>query len=387
MAERIIYLTKEELEKCREFSEKSALQQQKIEYGESKTKPRSKAEIAHDNLIGKIAEVAFSKMMKEDRNIDIDLDFEYYPRGKWDSQDAEYNGWKIDVKGTRIGRWMLIEWNKLAFRQKDDELSHLYVMFSVDWKDGDPTPSGKVVYRGFATLARLSKEFPKKARSENEIARDNLIGKIAEVAFSKMMKENYGIDVPLDFNYYPRGQWDNQDAEINGWRIDVKGTRSGGRWMLIEWNKLNFRQRDNNLSHLFVMFTVDWDRNSDQPTGKVSYRGAVSLAKLKDGIPTTVVLRKGSILPGTKTHLQADNFGIQFKDLYKHLNHLVEYLRAAPPPSSLTDHFRNPYTGETTLEILGSTAVKEESVTAKADLEKQESRVVKLFAWIKSLFQ
>ena len=66
---------------------------------------------------------------------------------------------------------------------------------------------------------------------------------------------------------------------------------------------------------------------------------------------------------------------------------MVEYLRAAPPPSSLTDNFRNPYTGETTLEILGSTADKEESVTAKADLEKQESRVVKLFAWIKSLFQ
>lgn len=213
-----------------------------------------------------------------------------------------------------------------------------------------------------------------KARSESEIARDNLIGKIAEVAFSKMMKENYGIDVPLDFNYYPRGQWDDQDAEINGWRVDVKGTRSGGRWMLIEWNKLNFRQRDNNLSHLFIMFTVDWDRNTDQPTGKVSYRGAVSLTKLKDGIPTTVVLRKGSILPGTKTHLQADNYGIQFKDLYKHLNHLVEYLRAAPPLPSLTDNFRNPYTGETTLEILGSAAVKDESVTANADLEKQESR-------------
>ena len=67
------------------------------------------------------------------------------------------------------------------------------------------------------------------ARGTGEIARDNLIGKIAEVAFSKMMKENYGIDVPLDFNYYPRGQWDNQDAVINGWRIDVKGTRRGGQ--------------------------------------------------------------------------------------------------------------------------------------------------------------
>lgn len=191
-----------------------------------------------------------------------------------------------------------------------------------------------------------------KARPEKEIARDNLIGKMAEVAFSKMMKENYGIDVPLDFNYYPRGQWDGQDAEINGWRIDVKGTRSGGRWMLIEWNKLDFRQRDNNLSHLFVMFTVDWERSTDQPTGEVSYQGAASLAKLKESVPTTVVLRKGDVIPGTQTHLQADNYGIRFGDLYKHLNHLVKFLLKAPPEQSLTDNYKNPYTGETTREII-----------------------------------
>jgi len=191
-----------------------------------------------------------------------------------------------------------------------------------------------------------------KARPEKEIARDNLIGKMAEVAFSKMMKENYGIDVPLDFNYYPRGQWDGQDAEINGWRIDVKGTRSGGRWMLIEWNKLDFRQRDNNLSHLFVMFTVDWDRSADQPTGEVSYQGAASLAKLKESVPTTVVLRKGAVIPGTQTHLQADNYGIRFGDLYKHLNHLVKFLLKAPTEQSLTDNYKNPYTGEKTREII-----------------------------------
>lgn len=191
-----------------------------------------------------------------------------------------------------------------------------------------------------------------KARPEKEIARDSLIGKMAEVAFSKMMKENYGIDVPLDFNYYPRGQWDGQDAEINGWRIDVKGTRSGGRWMLIEWNKLDFRQRDNNLSHLFVMFTVDWDRSADQPTGEVSYQGAASLAKLKESVPTTVVLRKGAVIPGTQTHLQADNYGIRFGDLYKHLNHLVKFLLKAPTEQSLTDNYKNPYTGEKTREII-----------------------------------
>lgn len=191
-----------------------------------------------------------------------------------------------------------------------------------------------------------------KACPEKEIARDNLIGKMAEVAFSKMMNENYGIDVPLDFSYYPCGQWDGQDAEINGWRIDVKGTRSGGRWMLIEWNKLDFRQRDNNLSHLFVMFTVDWERSTDQPTGEVSYQGAASLAKLKESVPTTVVLRKGDVIPGTQTHLQADNYGIRFGDLYKHLNHLVKFLLKAPPERSLTDNYKNPYTGETTREII-----------------------------------
>ena len=206
-----------------------------------------------------------------------------------------------------------------------------------------------------------------KARSVREIARDNLIGKIAEVAFSKMMKENYGIDVPLDFNYYPRGQWDSQDAEINGWRIDIKATREGGRWMLIEWNKLDFRQRDNNLSHVFLMFTVGWDRQKDQPTGKASYQGAVSLQKLNSTCPTTVVLRKGDMLPGTSTVLQADNYGIRFADLYKHLNHLVEYILKSPPAQSLTDCFCNPYTGETTLELHGAGENKPETVSTSCD--------------------
>jgi len=191
-----------------------------------------------------------------------------------------------------------------------------------------------------------------KARSTSEVARDNLIGKIAEVAFSKMMKENYNIDVPLDFNYYPRGQWDNQDAVINGWRIDVKGTRKGGRWILIEWNKLNFRQRDNNLSHLYTMFSVSWNRQTDTPTGLVSYEGAVSLSKLRKNCPTTVELLKGTILPGTRTTLQADNYGIEFKNLYKHLNHLVKYITEQKPSQELTDNFKNPYTSETTIELL-----------------------------------
>ncbi len=226
-----------------------------------------------------------------------------------------------------------------------------------------------------------------KPRRIGEIARDNLIGKIAEVAFSKMMKENYDIDVPLDFNYYPRGQWDSQDAVINGWRIDVKGTRQGGRWMLIEWNKLKFRQRDNNLSHLYVMFSVAWDRIADCPTGLVSYEGAVSLSRLNSKCKTTKVLRKGDVIPGTHTTLQADNYGIQFSDLYKHLNHLVQHLTTKEPPESLTAEFLDPYTGQTTVQILTASKL-DETGSGKADAGtkgEQPSILSTMASWTRKL--
>lgn len=83
-AYKTITLTKEELEKCKAFSEKSAKTQQPIEFGQSDTVARKRAEIARDTLIGKMAEVAFARMLKEDFNLDVPLDFEVYARGKWD---------------------------------------------------------------------------------------------------------------------------------------------------------------------------------------------------------------------------------------------------------------------------------------------------------------
>lgn len=179
-------------------------------------------------------------------------------------------------------------------------------------------------------------------RGKKEIARDNLIGKIAEVAFAKLMKQKRGIDVPLDFEYYPRGKWDNQDAHINGWDIDIKATRSGGKWFLIEWNKLNFRKRENNLPHMFVIFTADWNRNTDEPTGKATYRGFVTLDKLNPDDPQTQVFRRGENLPGKTFALQTDNYGISFNDLDSSFDVLADFLLAAPPDSSLIKNFQSP---------------------------------------------
>lgn len=164
-------------------------------------------------------------------------------------------------------------------------------------------------------------------RSQQEISRDNLIGKIAEVAFAKMMIKKYEITIDLDFEYYPRGVWDDQDDVYNGWRIDVKGTRQGGQWLLVEWSKLIFRKKQHLLSHFYVMASVGWDRKNDIPTGMVELVGYASLGQLKEGYEKTITLRKDEILPGTKTKLQADNFGRRFVDLEKDWDKMIRYIK------------------------------------------------------------
>jgi len=181
-------------------------------------------------------------------------------------------------------------------------------------------------------------------RSIKEIGRDNLIGKIAEVAFAEMLKNRFNIVVPLDFEYYPRGEWDKQDTVINDWRLDVKGTRQGGKWMLIEWSKLSFRQKDRNLPHMFVMASVKWNRDSDTPIGKVDLIGSASINKMRLGVPNTMVLMKGDCIPNTKTQLQADNFAIHFDNLNPDWDLIINYVLNNNPPD--LEDYPNPYTDE-----------------------------------------
>lgn len=143
-----------------------------------------------------------------------------------------------------------------------------------------------------------------------------------------MLAEKYDIHVKPDFKYYPRGKCDGQDTIINDWKIDVKGTQKGGKWMLVELSKINFRQRDKDLSHLFVMGSVYWDRKTDLPTGKVELVGCTSILKLKSDVATTKILRKGTPLPDIQNsvYLQVDNFGIKFKDLNKDWDFIINYI-------------------------------------------------------------
>ena len=102
--------------------------------------------------------------------------------------------------------------------------------------------------------------------------------------------------------------------------------------MLIEWSKLRFRQQEDKLSHLYLMASVCWDRDRDQPTGWVDLVGAASIQRLQVGRKGTVVLRKGDRIPGTGTRLQADNFGIRFADLEHDWDKILHYVQTHRPP-------------------------------------------------------
>lgn len=171
-----------------------------------------------------------------------------------------------------------------------------------------------------------------KARSVKEIARDNLIGKIAEVAFKRIIEANYpnAGEISLDFSVYKRGVYDNQDADINGSLIDIKATREGGEWFLIEWNKLIFRAREKNLPHYFVFFTVGWDRETDLPTGKARFEGIIPIKWLSkehvDEEERILVLKKGDKIPGKNVSLQADNYGINKRFISKSLDYYMNLM-------------------------------------------------------------
>lgn len=61
----IIRLNDQEYEQCLSFAKTCALNQQRIEFGQSGTKPRGTSEISRDNMIGKMAEVAFAKKLHD----------------------------------------------------------------------------------------------------------------------------------------------------------------------------------------------------------------------------------------------------------------------------------------------------------------------------------
>jgi hypothetical protein len=149
-----------------------------------------------------------------------------------------------------------------------------------------------------------------KSRSVIEIARDNAIGKLAETAFCSFVKQ-WGIDIKPDYNIYPRGKWDDSDFIINSNRLDLKATRTGGNWLLVETSKIEFRKTENKLPDYFIFCVTGWDKARDKFTGEVDICGYISLEDLLK----SKIIFEGGYIPNTFTRLQTHNHAIHRTDL------------------------------------------------------------------------
>lgn len=123
-----IELTDYQIKLCRLFAEESAKTQQKIEFGNKSTTPRALEEIAHDTYIGKVAEAAIVTLAWREFGYKIPVNYEIYPRGQYDDEDININGWSIDVKATTKGKWLLVERNKIEFRKKENNLPDIIML-------------------------------------------------------------------------------------------------------------------------------------------------------------------------------------------------------------------------------------------------------------------
>ena len=171
-------------------------------------------------------------------------------------------------------------------------------------------------------------------RRTAEIARDNLIGKMAEVAITHMLREDFGLHFTVNFDIYPRGEWDDFDVQINGWNVDIKSTRTG-QWLLFEVDKLRMRQyqKYNNLPDAIFMCRTPWNRETDEPIGNVELIGAISLKNLLSN-PKVMRLKKGDFIPNTRAKLQAENYGIHFTNISSDWGAIIPYMLTNPPPDA-----------------------------------------------------
>ena len=131
------------------------------------------------------------------------------------------------------------------------------------------------------------------------------------------------------------------------------------------------------------MAIVDWDRTRDLPSRRVEVVGCASVMKLRPGVPTTLVLRKGAYIPGTKTQLQADNYGISFSDLEKDWESVIQYITTHSPP--ILENYPNPYTGQPYNEKTGhsshSIQTEHDNISEQINGVHRETRLSRLKDW------
>ena len=141
----LIELSEYDLTLCDLFAHESAKTQQSVEFGQRATRPRSVAEIARDNMIGKMGEVGVSRFLRMEFGVHIPVNYDVYSRYECDDNDITLNGWALDIKSTRKGRYLLITRDALSSRKRTQLVPDLFIQCHVPWDTMTDRPAGKSV--------------------------------------------------------------------------------------------------------------------------------------------------------------------------------------------------------------------------------------------------
>jgi len=145
-----------------------------------------------------------------------------------------------------------------------------------------------------------------KERSYGEIFGDTFRGKIGECASKRFLEQN-PLNVPgieLDFDIYPRGEWDDYDFTIYDKKFSIKSVKHFSSWLLLESKDIE----RGDVYDYYVLAAVN---------GREDGAGILGFASKEDVLDgtNTLKLKKGNLIPGTRTVLDADNHALHRSNL------------------------------------------------------------------------
>lgn len=129
----IVALTEYDIARCKLFAREAVRSHthQAIEFGNQATPARNPERMYEDIFTGKLAEMAVVHHLYQAHGIKVATNFEQIPSGDCDNEDLTVNGWKLDIKCTRRGRWLLFERGKADFRRRSNTAPDLVIMCRV----------------------------------------------------------------------------------------------------------------------------------------------------------------------------------------------------------------------------------------------------------------
>ena len=162
-------------------------------------------------------------------------------------------------------------------------------------------------------------------RDIEEVAQDTFMGKLGEEAVARYIKHFHDISVDLDYEIYAdKNIGDDQDIEVNGWRIEIKSTKITSRNLLVDKGNIKNKTNNKTLPDFYILCKVGRDKSvSGKPYTYVDIEGYITHERLI----TFPMIEAGYRIPNTDTRLQSSNYVVHEKDLCTAISSLFKNLQ------------------------------------------------------------